>query len=106
MRVVQYRLVPLLFVLASLGCGDGLTEVIVLVDTDLVPGVELDGIAVTVDGADPARAFGAVTSQADLPATVGVVRSGGDLGPVTVRAQALLGYVPGLVHAIWIIATR
>ncbi len=73
------------------GCTAGVTEVVVVVDTDLPVPSQLDAIAVTVSEpvTQPSRAFGAVTGPADLPRTVGVVRSGGALGPVTVRAEGL-----------------
>lgn len=77
------------------GCSQPLTEVFIVVDTDLaVPG-ELDAINVEVVGptADPLRAMGPVRAQADLPATVGVVHSGGALGPVSVLVQGSLGGV-------------
>jgi hypothetical protein len=76
-------------------CGGGtspLTQIVVVVDSDLkVPG-ELNAISIEVAGGNGA----AQTTLADLvgqslPRSLGLVHTTGELGPVRVRVQGLLG---------------
>ncbi len=75
-------------------CGGDLTEILVVVDSDLpVPGA-LDGLRVEVSGTEAMTAEGSLRANgSDLPRTVGVVHRGGGLGPITVRAIGTLGGV-------------
>lgn len=76
----------------SLACSGGeLTELLVVVDSDLsVPG-ELDGVRVTATGAEAMSAAGAITSDEPLPRTVGIVHREGMLGPVEVTVVGTQG---------------
>lgn len=84
--------------LPAAGCEDDLTQIVVVVNTDLRVGEEIDVVAVEID----ARAAGGERQRFEeslggasalrLPATLSVVRSDGDVsGPVRVTAEALLG---------------
>ena len=88
-------------------CSGALTELVVVVDSDLaVPG-ELDAVEVRVSGVESMSASGAITNAEPLPRTVGVVHRGGGLGPVEVtvigsrggaeviRARAVTWFVRG-----------
>ena len=80
-----------------LGCSGELTEILVVVDSDLAV-AELDAIEVRVTGSQTMSASGSLTG-APLPRTVGVVHSGGALGPIEVRVVGSLGGSP-VVEAV------
>lgn len=81
--------------LGLLACAQPLTEVLIVVDTDFAIPSELDAINVEVmDPIGTPRAMGPLRSQRDLPATVGVLHSGGALGPVSVEVR---GSISGVV---------
>lgn len=74
------------------GCEGDPTEILVVVDSNLsVPG-ELDTVRVEVVG-EGATASGDLTGSRglELPRTVGIVQSGGKLGPLEIRAVGLSG---------------
>jgi len=89
------------------GCSGELTELLVVVDSDLAVPSELDAVQVTVSGVESMSASGAITNAEPLPRTVGVVHRGGGLGPVEVtvigsrggteviRARAVTWFVRG-----------
>ncbi|HEY8431592.1 MAG TPA: hypothetical protein VIL20_24600, partial [Sandaracinaceae bacterium] len=72
-------------------CGGELTEILVVVDSDLPVPSALDGVRVEVSGAETMTAEGSLRSGGALPRTVGVVHRGGSLGPVEIRAVGTLG---------------
>lgn len=75
-------------------CGGDLTEILVVVDSDLAVPDALDGLRVEVSGVESMSADGSLRSNAiPLPRTVGVVHRGGELGPIEVRAIGTLGGV-------------
>ena len=79
-----------------MGCGDDdLTEIMVVVDTDMRVGVDIDRVRIDVTGlgAEPqvANAVLAGSGAVSLPVTVGLVHRGGSLGPIEVTASGLLG---------------
>ena len=89
-------------------CSGDLTELLVVVDSDLAVPSELDAVQVTVSGVvESMSASGAITNAEPLPRTVGVVHRGGGLGPVEVtvigsrggteviRARAVTWFVRG-----------
>lgn len=76
--------------LACAGCGDDLTELLVVVDSDYIEGVEVDEVVVESRG-QTARGFLAGTRGSPLPRTVGVVHSDGPLSPITIRASLVRG---------------
>lgn len=84
------RCVPLLALLA-VGCTD-LTEILVVVRSDLSIPEEIDGVRVEVTGTETMTANGALQGPGaqGFPRTVGIVRSGGRNGPLTIRATATL----------------
>ncbi len=89
------RVVILAAMAALLGsCGGELTEILVVVDSDLAVPSALDGLRVEVSGAEAMTAEGSLRAGASgLPRTVGVVHRGGSLGPLTIRAVGTLGGV-------------
>ena len=97
---------------AVLGCGgdaEPVTELLVVVDSDLPVPAELDAVRVEVTGAMAASATGSLTGPGatPLPRTVGLVHRGGALGPIEVnvvgtrggteviRARAITSFVSG-----------
>jgi len=72
---------------------DSLTEIVVMVDSDLSVPSEIDEVRVDVSGVvgGPRQSSGSLTGAgaSPLPRTVGLVHEGGPLGPVEVRATAL-----------------
>lgn len=82
--------------LGAAGCGDDLTELLVVVDSNLrVPG-EIDTVQIQVSGVaggtqSSSGRLVAGSGSGSLPRTLAVVHEGGPLGPIEVRAQALLG---------------
>ncbi|MCB9594069.1 MAG: hypothetical protein H6719_15150 [Sandaracinaceae bacterium] len=74
----------------TFGCQSELTEIVVVVDSDLaVPG-ELDAVEVSVTGSMVMTASGSLSEQ-PLPRSVGLVHGGGSLGPITIRAIGTQG---------------
>lgn len=88
--------------LLAVGCTGDLTEIMVVVDSDLaVPG-ELDAVQVEVSGSDTMTARGSLSDQ-PLPRTVGVVHVGnGPLGPIRIRA---IGSLDGVVTVQSVVTT-
>lgn len=80
-----------LFVIAflTLGCSQ-LTEIMVVIDSDLAVPTELDAVEVEVTGSQTMSATGDLTIEG-LPRTVGVAHSGGPLGPITIRVTGSRG---------------
>lgn len=71
-----------------LGCeADPRTEVIVVVDSDLVIPDEIDTIeiAVTAPGGEIKEALASLSSAGELPSTLGLVHNEGSLGPFEVQ---------------------
>ncbi len=77
------------------GCSGELTEAIVMTDTDLRIGSQIDAIRYEVDATQIGGRL--YTAQLDLgpdtrfPVTLTLVHDGGPLGPVVVAAEALRG---------------
>ena len=83
-----------LVVLAALaGCGDDVTEIVVVVDSDLLVPDEVRSLNVRIEDpqGDAQAVNGSLTGAGGFPRTVGIVYEGGRLGPVTVTASALDG---------------
>jgi hypothetical protein len=78
----------------AVGCSSApdLTELLVVVDSDLEVPTAIDAVRVEVSGVTAMSASGSLAS-APLPSTVGLVHRGGALGPVEVIAIGLLGEV-------------
>jgi hypothetical protein len=74
------------------GCADSLTEIVVVVDSDLPVPMRMDEVIVRASGPQevPKSARAALTgpSASILPLTVGLVPKDGRAGPVTIRASA------------------
>lgn len=87
-----------LLVLAA--CAPGPTELVVVVDTDLVIPSELDEVRITVTRPDGTTALEtrALTNRSLLPLTLGVVADGDVLGPIEVVAEGRLGGVHVVDH--------
>ncbi len=84
MKSVRILLSALCVLLVS--CGNDLTEILVVVDSDLAVPMGLDAVRVDVSGVEAMSASGTLTGAdaEPLPRTVGIVHSGGSLGPLTV----------------------
>lgn len=69
------------------GCND-LTQILVVIQSDLEVPSELDAVRVEVTGGETTTASGTLTGSraVPLPRTVTVVRSGGSAGPLVIRA--------------------
>lgn len=85
---------PVVVLVAFVTCkSDPITEIIVVVDTDLDIGVAIESVHFDVDdsaiGGDGETADVQFTS--DGPATLGIVHQGGALGPIVVTATGMLG---------------
>jgi len=85
-------------------CSNELTELVVVVDSDLPVPAGLDEVVVTVEGASPAR-FDAQTRLVGagaprLPVTLGVRPREPGSGPVTLRAVGRLGDVERVVAEV------
>ncbi|MGE0790451.1 MAG: hypothetical protein AB7S26_32540 [Sandaracinaceae bacterium] len=78
--------------LLALGCSGELTQLIVVVDTDLAIPSQLDRVGITVSaGADRmASQEQALTSAANLPLTLAVVPEDDLLGPIDIVAEGTL----------------
>ncbi|MCC6876801.1 MAG: hypothetical protein IT378_21030 [Sandaracinaceae bacterium] len=85
-RIALVALLALAAPLALAGCGGDPTELVVVVDTDLVVPSELDRVLVTVVGpsGSMASASETLTDCSALPLTIGVRPRGQSLGPVRV----------------------
>ncbi|NIW27579.1 MAG: hypothetical protein GWN25_10235, partial [Actinobacteria bacterium] len=94
------RRIPFLALLAlvALGCGtDPRTEVIVVVDSDLDVPAELDEITIEVIAPSGDTQSSVATlgdGEPGLPRTLGLVHTGGSLGPFTVEVTGLQGGSP------------
>lgn len=81
--------------LALAGCGgeEGLTEVVIVVDSDLEVPFDIDGLRVTVSrGSDALQATGGLgPGQPPLPRTVSVVNESPTLGPFDARVELTRG---------------
>lgn len=90
-----------ILVLAAMtaGCAPPVTELMVVVGSDLRVPDEIDTIEIQVT--DPARAHGPViATDPMLPVSLGIVHRAGPLGPVRVEVLALRDGVPVLSRAI------
>ncbi|MEM7609405.1 MAG: hypothetical protein AAF411_29010 [Myxococcota bacterium] len=91
----MHRFIPGLLSLLLLSCGTDLeaTEVVLIVDSDLQPIVEINRIDVSVFDAS-GQAMGATASlmagDIALPRTIGIVNEGERLGPFRIEATAFL----------------
>ena len=90
------RLLSLSFVaLLALGCStDPRTEVIVVIDSDLMVPSELDELTIDVtapDGEMQSSTAALGDGEPTLPRTLGLLHTGGSLGPFAVTATGLLG---------------
>ncbi len=76
--------------LALAGCAE-LTEVLVVIDTDLAVPAELDELRVDVIGPDGVarRSEGRLSGPDELPRTLALVHRGGALGPVSVTVTGI-----------------
>lgn len=94
------RLPTLACALALVSCTTEtpVTEIIVVVDSDLMIPVELDAIRITVErlGPETQTASARLTGTAGLPVTTTLVHRGGPLGPITVTATGTAPGTPGL----------
>ncbi|MDQ3034518.1 MAG: hypothetical protein M3Y87_19065 [Myxococcota bacterium] len=111
-----------MIVVAALGCGSSepLTELLVVVDSDLAVPAGLDAVRVEVSGAMSASASGSLTGAAGtpLPRTVGLVHRGVGLGPIEVnvigtsggaeviRARAITSFIRGRTLVLPIMLAR
>jgi hypothetical protein len=71
-------------------CTSEVTELLVVVDSDYLEGIEVDEVVVEARG-QSARGFLAGTRGSPLPRTVGVVHQGGALSPIEIRASLVRG---------------
>lgn len=79
---------------ALLGCQSAVTEVVVVIDSDLEVPARLDQLQVEVTGPDGRREEASAMlgdDNAPLPRTLTLVHDGGVLGPFEVRARGLRG---------------
>jgi len=95
MRVLG-AVLSLVLALGAAGCSgeDPVTEIVVVVDSDLSVPSELDAVRIEVGGAGMDRTITGPLSGPDgrpLPRTLGLVHAGGPLGPIRVRAFGILG---------------
>ena len=82
------------FLVAGAGAceAEPLTEILIVVDTDITQEQGIDELAITVDGPDGQRsAAEGVIDRDNLPLTLGVVHGGGALGPVRVKVEGRRG---------------
>ncbi|HJL20407.1 MAG TPA: hypothetical protein RMH99_32370 [Sandaracinaceae bacterium LLY-WYZ-13_1] len=72
-------------------CGTPLTEVLLVVDTDLAVPDELDEVRIDLIGPDASlkRSEGRLMEASELPKTLAIVHRGGPLGPVRVTVTGL-----------------
>ncbi|MBZ0118994.1 MAG: hypothetical protein K8H88_18505 [Sandaracinaceae bacterium] len=105
-------LLALVFLLS--GCTEPVTEVMLVIDTDLSVPDELDGVNVSVLGTDglTKMAVGPITTANDLPRTVALVHRGGPTGPLLVtvtgtlrggnriQRRARFSFVPGEIRVL------
>ncbi len=94
-RMSRARLcfIGLLVVASACSDADPRTEIIVAVDTDLVIPGELDAVRIEMLGpsGQVRRSMGLLSGTDSLPATVGMVHTGGPLGPVQVTVVGQRG---------------
>ncbi|HEX7476512.1 MAG TPA: hypothetical protein VF331_01770 [Polyangiales bacterium] len=67
------------------------TQIVVVVDSDLKVPAELDTLTIQVTGAVNMPMASADLTQHALPRSLGLVHSGGPLGPITVTVTGMLG---------------
>jgi hypothetical protein len=95
MRWASWWPVASLVFALSLGCGDEstkLTQLVVVVDSDFRTPAELDGLQLAIEGIKEMRQLDVRLDEAEaLPRSLGIVHSGGPLGPVRVTARGTLG---------------
>jgi hypothetical protein len=87
-----FRLLGLLFVALACACSDTvlpLSQIVVLVDSDLSVPSELDALSIDVSGVLDMPHASADLTQDRLPRNLGLVYSGGPLGPITVTVRGL-----------------
>ena len=78
------------------GCGDATepTQVLIEVDTDLVPPTEVDSVVITVSdptGQEMTSEASTMVGDRPFPRTLGVVNNSGRLGPFTAEIVARRG---------------
>lgn len=83
---MKARLILAVSVALAASCGEPLTEVLIVIDSDLSVPAELDEVRVDLIGPDASllRSEGGIRSVDELPRTLAVVWRGGELGPVRV----------------------
>jgi len=86
------------------GCSDTATELMVVVDTDLVVPTEMDNVSISVTGPSGEEVIHPVAltgpDAVELPLTLGLVPEGDVLEPVTVRATGLLDSAPVVERSV------
>ena len=89
-RIVSLS-VGLWLVAGTTSCTSPLTEVLVVIDSDLAIPAELDELRIDLIGPDASlkRSLGRLSGVRDLPRTLGVVHRGGALGPVNITVTGL-----------------
>jgi hypothetical protein len=94
MKRAALRALALMLAAVSAACGGGtspLTQIVVVVDSDLSVPSQLDAIRIEVSGGQGAAQTtdASLANQSDLPRSLGLVHSTGELGPVRVRVLGL-----------------
>jgi hypothetical protein len=96
--------VSMAFATVFTGCADPLTEMVVVVDSDLRVPEEVDEIVVQASGSSglsqDARAMLVGSEARGLPVSVALVPANGGAGPVTVRALARRAGTTVLAHEV------
>ena len=97
---MDHRTAALLAALLAASCGadDDLTEIVLVVDTDLAVGVDVDAFEMVVEGpsetTEPLVVPLTGPDAAALPFSIGLVAAGPDIGELTVKVSALLRGAP------------
>src|ERR1700742_472184 len=73
-----------------------LTQIVVVVDSDLDVPSQLDSVRIEVSGALSMPSATAALRGGDLPRSLRLVHAGGPLGPVRVSVRGCLGDAPGV----------
>jgi len=75
----------------SVGCTDDLTEIVVVVDSDMPTPQAFDSVTIQVDGFGAPREVVTDLNTRPLPLWLGVVNEGDKLGPIKVTVTGKLG---------------
>jgi hypothetical protein len=95
MKRAGLRALALMLAAVGAGCGGGtspLTQIVVVVDSDLSVPSELNAISIAVSGGQGKAqdTDASLANQSDLPRSLGLVHSTGELGPVRVQVLGKL----------------